>query len=199
MIENSSNENLGKDREKEKNDREKTSIFGLLYTTCIQSSKKRRNDLLIGLLKRAFQITQIIRNNNNDGIIYNYNIINSNNNDFDNNNNNNNYKIDNENNNNNDNNNYKIDNKNNKSSNNSPNFPNNTKTKTKTKINENGTRSPGKTGKDLTVSEAVHLYSLLSFILTTVAHLPFDFVFVFVLLGKFGELLLFLLFSLSIL
>ena len=166
LIGNSFNENHGKDREKEKNDREKTSIFGLLYTTCIQSSKKRRNDLLIGLLKRAFQITQIIRNNNNDGIIYNYNIINSNNNDFDN--------YDKKNNNVND---YKIDNENNKSSNNSPNFPNNTKTKTntKTKINENGTRSPGKTGKDLTVSEAVHLYSLLSFILTTVAHLPFDF------------------------
>ena len=156
LNDNSNNENYLKDREKEKNNHQKTSIFGLLYTTCIQSNKKRRNDLLIGLLKRAFQITQIIRNNNNNN---NKNNSNNSNNNSNNNDNNNNFE---------DNNN---DNKKIKNNDNSPKFLKNMKTK----LNENGPRSPGKAGKDLTVSEAVQLYSLLSFILETISHLPFDF------------------------
>ena len=98
LNDNSNNENYLKDREKEKNNHQKTSIFGLLYTTCIQSNKKRRNDLLIGLLKRAFQITQIIRNNNNNNNNNNKNNSNNSNND-------NNNSINNSNNNKNDNNN----------------------------------------------------------------------------------------------
>jgi hypothetical protein len=41
--------------------REKTSIFGPLYVSCIQSSKKRRTDFIVGLLRRAQQISQTVR------------------------------------------------------------------------------------------------------------------------------------------
>ena len=40
----------------------KTSIFGALYTTCIQPNKRRRNEFLIGLLRRALIITETLRN-----------------------------------------------------------------------------------------------------------------------------------------
>ena len=150
FIENFYNENFikEKDKDKDRNEREKVSIFSLLYSSCIQSNKKRRNEFLIGLLKRAYHITQMIRNNNCD------------NNDKDNNN-------DNNNNNNNNNNNI------------NKNYINNDKSptisqKSKLKINENGIKSPRKLKENLTVSEAIHLYSLLSFILSTISHLPFD-------------------------
>ena len=55
-----------KDRDRER-DREKVSVFGPLYASCIQPSRKRRNDFIIGLLRRALQITQLIRGRKSTG------------------------------------------------------------------------------------------------------------------------------------
>ena len=41
--------------------RDKGSVFGPLYVTCIQSNKKRRTDFIVGLLRRALQLAQAIR------------------------------------------------------------------------------------------------------------------------------------------
>ena len=53
---------IGGEREEEIGGGGGVSIFGPLYTTCIQPNKKRRNDFLFGLLKRALQLSQIIKN-----------------------------------------------------------------------------------------------------------------------------------------
>ena len=37
--------------------RDKGSVFGPLYVTCIQGNKKRRTDFIVGLLRRALQVT----------------------------------------------------------------------------------------------------------------------------------------------
>jgi hypothetical protein len=47
------------DKEKGGGDRDRVSIFGPLYTSCIQTNRKRRNDFIIGLLKRSAQIIQV--------------------------------------------------------------------------------------------------------------------------------------------
>ena len=36
--------------------RDKGSVFGPLYVTCIQSNKKRRTEFIVGLLRRALQV-----------------------------------------------------------------------------------------------------------------------------------------------
>ena len=134
------------------------SIFGSLYTTCIQSNKKRRNDFLIGLLKRALQISQLLKIKNQSSGSSPRNLSEkispyqskkikvksvTENGDTDNNNNEN-IGIEGRKNN-------FLKKKDNK--------------KNEDKENENN---------EMNVDEANHLYSLLSFILTTLTHLPFE-------------------------
>jgi hypothetical protein len=51
----------GEDEAPVQADRDKVSVFGPLYVTCIQPSRKRRTDFIVGLLRRALQIAQTIR------------------------------------------------------------------------------------------------------------------------------------------
>jgi Sister chromatid cohesion C-terminus len=157
------------------------SIFGALYTTCIQPNKKRRNDFLIGLLKRALQISQLLKIKNQSSGSSPRNIgekispylskktkvqsVNENGNIIDNNSNNeNNGKEEKSNN-------YK----------NNKNYKNNEREREKKKDIENenekdnnNNNSNNNKNNDMSVDESDHLYSLLSFILTTVSHLPFE-------------------------
>ena len=143
-------------------DGEIISIFGALYTTCIQPNKKRRNDFLIGLLKRALQISQLLKIKNQSSGSSPRNLsekispylskktkvksVNENGND-----NNNEINEEEEKNNN-------HRNKDNKK---------NDREKEKEIYNKNK-------NNDMIVEESDHLNSLLSFILTTLSHLPFE-------------------------
>ena len=143
------------------------SIFGPLYTTCIQSNKKRRNDFLIGLLKRALQITQLLKIKNQSSgssprtlgekispclskktkVKSVTGIGNLNNNGS-----------------------YKNEKKNKNLK--YKNEPSNEKEKEMEREKDNKNIK----NDEINVEEANHLFSLLSFILTTLSHLPFEIV-----------------------
>jgi Sister chromatid cohesion C-terminus len=158
-------------------DGEIISIFGALYTTCIQPNKKRRNDFLIGLLKRALQISQLLKVKNQSSGSSPRNIgekispylskktkvksVNENGNNSNNENNGKEEKNDT----------CKINKyyKNNEREREKNKDIENENVKDNNKIISNNNKN-----NEMSVQESDHLYSLLSFILTTISHLPFE-------------------------